>query len=200
MTKTWLMRRPLRKPPSRPTTAAINSSVCRLPFIRSSALPSRTSSTAFAAAAWLCSTSTIWKLPRSIPAELATAAIFAAGPTRIGDISPVPAASTAPDNAVASQGCATAVGIGSELAHLSSNSSYFPVPGCGFISHLLIEFAFEVVGLARRLTYSQERVEIVENAGGNQYGTGAQEQQEGCRMVPQQAYQLHHKADCYQQP
>ena len=59
MTKTWLMRRPVRRPVSRFITAPISSSVCRLPFISSSALPARTSSTAFSAAAWLCGTSTI---------------------------------------------------------------------------------------------------------------------------------------------
>ena len=53
------MRRAVRRPVSRFTTAAISSSVCRLPFISASALPSRTSSTAFAAEAWLCGASTI---------------------------------------------------------------------------------------------------------------------------------------------
>ena len=61
MTKQWLMRRSVRMPPSRATTAPISSSVCRLPFISASARPSRTSSTALAAAAWLCGTSTIGK-------------------------------------------------------------------------------------------------------------------------------------------
>ena len=59
MMKTWLMRRPVRSPVSRATTAPSSSSVCRLPFISSSASPSRTSSTAFAAAAWLCGASTM---------------------------------------------------------------------------------------------------------------------------------------------
>ena len=59
MTKTWLMRRPVRSPASRATTAPSNSSVWRLPFMRSSACPVRTSSTAFAAAPWLCGVSTI---------------------------------------------------------------------------------------------------------------------------------------------
>ena len=49
MTKQWLMRRAVRMPVSRATTAPISSSVCRLPFISASALPSRTSSTALAA-------------------------------------------------------------------------------------------------------------------------------------------------------
>ena len=39
MRKTWLMRRPVRRPVSRATTAPSSSSVCRLPFISSSALP-----------------------------------------------------------------------------------------------------------------------------------------------------------------
>ena len=58
ITKQWLMRRAVRRPVSRFTTAPISSSVCRLPFISASALPSRTSSTASAAAAWLCGAST----------------------------------------------------------------------------------------------------------------------------------------------
>ena len=48
MTKQWLMRRAVRRPPSRRTTAPISSSVCRLPFISASASPARTSSTALA--------------------------------------------------------------------------------------------------------------------------------------------------------
>jgi hypothetical protein len=53
------MRRAVRRPPSRETTAAISSSVCRLPFIRHSARPSRTSRTASVAEALLCGVSTI---------------------------------------------------------------------------------------------------------------------------------------------
>ena len=37
MMKTWLRRRPVRRPVSRATTAPNSSSVCRLPFIRTSA-------------------------------------------------------------------------------------------------------------------------------------------------------------------
>ena len=50
ITKQWLMRLAVRRPVSRFTTAPISSSVCRLPFISTSARPCRTSSTAFAAA------------------------------------------------------------------------------------------------------------------------------------------------------
>ena len=84
MTKTWLMRRPVRIPVSRFTTSASNSSVCKLPFISSSALPVRTSSTAFSAAAWLCGTSMISKPPRSREKDWATLRILSFGPTRIG--------------------------------------------------------------------------------------------------------------------
>ena len=49
MMKQWLTHRFVRRPVSRLTTAAINSSVCRLPFIRISALPSRASRTASSA-------------------------------------------------------------------------------------------------------------------------------------------------------
>ena len=62
MTKQWLIRRAVRMPVSRATTAPISSSVCRLPFISASALPSRTSSTAFAAESWLCADSLDRKL------------------------------------------------------------------------------------------------------------------------------------------
>ena len=109
MTKTWLMRRPVRSPVSRFVTSASSSSECRLPFISSSALPVRTSSTAFSAAAWLCGTSTISMPPRSSENSLATAAILFLGPTRIGLINPASPASTAPLSEVSSQGCATAV-------------------------------------------------------------------------------------------
>ena len=37
MTKTWLIRRAVRRPPLDDVTARISSSVCRLPFINSSA-------------------------------------------------------------------------------------------------------------------------------------------------------------------
>ena len=54
MTKQWLMRRSVRRPVSRLTTAPISSSVWRLPFISASALPSRTSVTAVGGRVWLC--------------------------------------------------------------------------------------------------------------------------------------------------
>ena len=58
MMKQWLMRRPVRSPVSRLTTAAISSSVCRLPFISISARPSRARRTAVSAEATLCGAST----------------------------------------------------------------------------------------------------------------------------------------------
>ena len=59
MMKTWLTRRSVRSPPTFAVTLRINSSVCRLPFIRASPLPAWIISTAFAAAASLCGASTI---------------------------------------------------------------------------------------------------------------------------------------------
>src|SRR5262245_3974405 len=53
----------------------------------------------------------------------------ALGPTRIGVISPRPAASIAPVSDVSSQGCATAVGIGARRSHRAKSCSYFPLPG-----------------------------------------------------------------------
>ena len=99
--------------------------MCRLPFISSSASPLRTISTAFAAAAWLCGTSTIVVLPRSRPLFFATSRIFAAGPTRMGVISCFAPASSAPARAVSSHGCTTAVGTGSRLRHRSSRARTF---------------------------------------------------------------------------
>jgi hypothetical protein len=104
MRKTWLSRRPVLRPVSFAITAPRISSECRLPFMTSSASPVRTSSTAFAAAARLSGTSTIFASPRAIPAAFATSAIFAAGPTRIGVMSPILPASIAPARAVSSQG------------------------------------------------------------------------------------------------
>jgi hypothetical protein len=53
MMKTWLMRRAVRRPVVPEVTARMSSSVCKLPFIKSSPLDRRISSTAFAAAASL---------------------------------------------------------------------------------------------------------------------------------------------------
>ena len=99
-------------PVSRATTAPISSSVCRLPFISASALPSRTSSTAFAAESWLCADSTSGKRDMSALACPAASRMRAGGPTRMGSISPSCAASTAPSIEISSQGCATAVFTG----------------------------------------------------------------------------------------
>ncbi len=59
MMKAWLTRRPVLRPVSRFMTSPISSSVCRLPFISSSARPVLTRLTASAAAPWLCGASTI---------------------------------------------------------------------------------------------------------------------------------------------
>ena len=85
MTKQWLMRRLVRRPVSRLTTAPINSSVCRLPFTRLTfpSCPRRTA----ASAASLCGASTIDRPVRSKPsASAATRLIFC--PTRTGMMSP----------------------------------------------------------------------------------------------------------------
>ena len=128
MTKTWLMRRSVRRPVAEAVTARISSSVCRLPFIRSSPLPSRISATAQAAAAWLCGASTISRPARSMPCSAATARIFASGPTRTGSISPAAAASSAPRSEVSSQGWATIVTAGVPSRAAAISRSYFD--GC----------------------------------------------------------------------
>ena len=72
ITKQWLMRRLVRSPVSRLTTAPINSSVWRLPFISASTLPSRTRRTAASADASLCGASTIEQPVEIQPASAAT--------------------------------------------------------------------------------------------------------------------------------
>ena len=108
MMKQWLMRRAVRMPAWRDTTALINSSVWRLPFIRASARPAVTSSTALVAESWLCSVGTISKAEISRPARDATSRMRASGPTRIGSIRCSRHASTALPIDTSSQGCATA--------------------------------------------------------------------------------------------
>ena len=130
MMKTWLMRRAVRRPVLPEATSRISSSVCRLPFIRSSPLDSWISSTALAAAASLCGASTISNRLMSMPCCCATAAILAAGPTRIGAMMPASAASTAPRSEVSSQGCATTVVAGGTCFACAISRSYLLCGGC----------------------------------------------------------------------
>jgi hypothetical protein len=125
MMKQWLMRRDVRRPVSRLTTAAISSSVWRLPFISASASALRTSSTAFAAESWLYWASTRRKREMSMFDFAATSRIRAAGPTRIGVMRPTREASTAPLRDDSSQGCATAVGVGGSSLQRAISWSYF---------------------------------------------------------------------------
>ncbi len=125
MTKTWLIRRAVLSPVADEVTSCISSSVWRLPFISISPRPSRTSSTARAAAAWLWGTSTISIPARSRPCASATPRIFAAGPTRMGTTSPAAAASSAPRSEVSSQGCATIITAeGTACAAATSRSCF----------------------------------------------------------------------------
>ncbi len=126
MMKQWLIRRPVRNPVSRATTADISSSVCRLPFIKASARPSRTSATALAAASWLCTASTSSNAPMSIEASAAARSILSRGPTRIGVISCSRAASTALSSETLSHGCAIAVTAGSCCRARSTSRMNFP--------------------------------------------------------------------------
>ncbi len=107
-TNTCEMRRAVRRPLVAATTAPSSSSVWRLPFISASTWPVRASSTAFSAAAWLCSTATIRNGDRSSPSARATARIFASGPTSTGTMRPRLAASIGPASESRSQGCTTA--------------------------------------------------------------------------------------------
>ncbi len=125
MTKQWLIRRAVLSPASRATTAPINSSVCRLPFQTASASPERTSATAFAAASWLWSASTIRNNDRSTPILAAAEETLALGPTRIGSTRPSFAASTAAPSAASSHGCATATFRGGNSRAAAISRRYF---------------------------------------------------------------------------
>ena len=123
MMKTWLIRRAVRRPVLPEVTSRMSSSVWRLPFIRSSPLDSRMSSTPFIAAASLSGTSTISKPSIRRPCSRATAEIFAAGPTRIGTMMPASAASIGPRSEVSSQGYTTTViAAGTSFARARSRS------------------------------------------------------------------------------
>ena len=91
------------------TTAPISSSVCRLPFISASTSPFSASSTARAAAAWLCGASSIATSLIARPASRATDSRRARGPTSTGSMSPAARASSAADRLTASHGCTTAI-------------------------------------------------------------------------------------------
>ena len=124
------MRRAVRSPVVEDVTARMSSSVCRLPFIRSSPLPALISSTAFAAAASLCGASTISYPLMLIPWSRAALEIFAEGPTRTGLMMPSCAASTAPRSEDSSQGCTTIVVAGLVSFALAISRSYLE-PGAG---------------------------------------------------------------------
>ena len=118
----------------------------------------------------------IRNLPRSIPAVSAVALILAKGPTRIGTINPSSAASTAPERAEASHGCATAVGIGSSLVHLSSNCSYLPVPVSTVID---VTSCFRHTTLCCRSGFFQQK-------GENNCGPNAEQKRQKGRLVMSQ--------------
>src|SRR5262245_9983159 len=131
------MRFALRMPVSRATTAPISSSVCRLPFISASALPSRTSATARAAASWLCAASTSGRAAMSIPAFAATARSLSAGATRMGSIRLILVASMTDCSDTSSQGCTITVLTGGSSRAAATTRSYFSWrrSGCIFVLH-----------------------------------------------------------------
>ena len=112
MMKQWLIRRSVRMPLSFETTAAISSSVWRLPFMSASARPARTCSTALAADAWLCSASTISTPARSKPTSLGNAADALDGTDQDRIDQPQAHRFGAPRMDDSSHGCATATLIG----------------------------------------------------------------------------------------
>ena len=83
MTKTWLMRRPVRRPVSRATTAPISSSVCRLPFISSSASPCADQLDRLGRRGVAVRGVDDLRSSEVDPARLRDLSMFAAGPTRI---------------------------------------------------------------------------------------------------------------------
>src|SRR5262249_44171032 len=92
-------------------------------------LPSRTSSTAFAAESWLYIASFTRKPDMSSPVRPATLRTRSGGPTRIGAIRPSLAASTAPLRETSSHGCATAVVTGGRPCASTRNPSQRPFYG-----------------------------------------------------------------------
>ncbi|MNT58569.1 hypothetical protein D3C72_1960130 [compost metagenome] len=81
------MRRPVRRPDSRATTADMKWSVCRLPFISMRTAPSRARAAAARAASSSSSgVSTISIDPARRPVSAISAASLAAGPTSTGSI------------------------------------------------------------------------------------------------------------------
>ena len=110
MIKTWLMRRSVRSPPALAVTARIISSVCRLPFIKTSPLPAWISSTPrVAAAASVGAVSTISQSEISSWCRAATSLILAAGPTSVAWMIPASADLIAPRSELSSQGYTTTV-------------------------------------------------------------------------------------------
>ena len=110
MMKQWLMRRAVRMPVSRATTAPISSSVCRLPFISASARPARPARPPWRRSRGCALASTIVEARRcrAQPAPRRRGCAPRARPGS-GSISPSRAASTALSSETASQGWATAV-------------------------------------------------------------------------------------------
>ena len=134
MTKTWLIRRAVRRPVLDDATARISSSVCRLPFISSSPL-----------AWWMSSTrlgGRLFAVRRVDDLETAdveaccaaaTAAILARGPTRIGTMIPSSAASIAPRSDVSSHGWTTMVVAGGTCLARAINRSYLACGVCATV-------------------------------------------------------------------
>ena len=117
------MRRAVRSPPSRETTAPISSSVCRLPFISAPAAPSLQSFTAAAAASTGVAASTNSAPSSETPAAAAAFSIAARGPTRIGLKPPARIACSGPSRLSRSQGHATAAVSAGARAALSISRS-----------------------------------------------------------------------------
>ena len=128
MMKQWLIRRSVRMPPSRATTAPMSSSVWRLPFINASTRPAVTRPTAFAAESWLCADSTSSNPLTSRPASLDALRMRSGGATRIGSIKPSLWASMAPRKETSSQGCATATLILVAFCAAAIKRLYFSPP------------------------------------------------------------------------
>ena len=108
-TKTWLIRRLVRRPPSFLTTAASRSSECRSPFITAPASPARTMATALSAATRWFFSSMIRNGDRSASSSRAALAMRSGSPMKIGSIRPRSAASSAPPSELWFSGQTTTV-------------------------------------------------------------------------------------------
>ena len=161
MMKTWLMRRSVRKPPIFAATARMISSVCRLPFIRTSPLPSWISSTPALAAAPRCRRGIDDLVAGDVQVVLGgDVPDLGRGTTRIALMIPASADSIAPRSELSSQGCTTMVETVERSFAAAIRRSYFD-PGCVALASagmtLIISLRISCQGTYDALAFGIER-------------------------------------------